>query len=79
MKLAELRKGEHALIRHIDADNDLRNRLHSFGIVPGERLTVKECSLDRKTMKIDIDGTLVALREEEAKKIEVEKSEADAV
>jgi len=74
MKLTELKKGDRALIRTIEADQELRNRLHSFGIVPGEELMVKGCSLGRKTMEIDVDGTLIALRKEEAEKIGVERS-----
>jgi Fe2+ transport system protein FeoA len=73
MKLNQLKKGDRALIRRIDADAELRNRLHSFGIVPGEELTVKGCSLGRKTMEIDVDGTLIALRRDEAAKIGVER------
>jgi Fe2+ transport system protein FeoA len=71
--LNQLKKGDRALIRRIDADPELRNRLHSFGIVPGEELTVKGCSLGRKTIEIDVDGTLIALRREEAVKIQVER------
>jgi len=73
VKLTELKKGERALIRRVDADPELRSRLHSFGVIPGEELTLKGCSLGRKTMEIEIDGTLIALRREEAEKIQVEK------
>ncbi len=74
MRLTELRKGDRGTILRIQADPELRNRLHSFGIIPGEELEVKGCSLARQTMEIDVDGTLIALRKEEAEKIEVEKS-----
>ena len=73
MQLTELKKGDHGKILRIQADPELRNRLHSFGIIPGEELEVKGCSLARQTMEIDMDGTLIALRKEEAEKIEVEK------
>lgn len=73
MTLSQLKKGDRALIRRVVAEPELRTRLHSFGIVPGEELTVKGCSLGRKTMEIDVDGTLLALRREEAEKIEVER------
>jgi ferrous iron transport protein A len=71
--LAEMRKGEKGVIRSIDADSELRNRLHSFGIIPGETLEVKECSLAKKTMNIEVEGTQIALRDEEAEKISVKK------
>ena len=76
MQLTELRKGDRGTILRIQADPELRNRLHSFGIIPGEELEVKGCSLARQTMEIDVDGTLIALRKEEAEKIEVEKETA---
>jgi len=76
MQLAELKKGDRGTILRIQADPELRNRLHSFGIIPGEDLEVKGCSLARQTMEIDVDGTLIALRKEEAEKIEVEKETA---
>jgi len=75
MRLTELRKGDRGTIIRIQADPELRNRLHSFGIIPGEVLEVKGCSLARQTMEIDVDGTLIALRKEEAEKIEVRKEE----
>jgi len=71
--LDQLKKGDTARIRRVEADPELRNRLHSFGIVPGEELKVKGCSLGRRTMEIDVDGTLIALRREEASKISVER------
>jgi ferrous iron transport protein A len=78
MLLTELYKGDRAMIRRIQADPELRQRLHSFGVIPGEMLEVKGCSLARQTMEIDVDGTLIALRKEEAEKIEVEKEAVSA-
>ncbi len=72
MVLTELKKGDRAQIKKINADPELKHRLHSFGIIPGEELEVKGCSLARQTMEIEVDGTLFALRKEEAEKIEVE-------
>jgi len=73
MKLTELTKGEHAKIVKIHADKALKDRLNSFGIMRGEELTVKGCSLAKQTMEIEVGSTLIALRKEEAEKIEVEK------
>ncbi len=72
MKLSEMKKGEKALIKDITADTELKNRLLSFGIGRGEELEVKGCSLAKQTIEIDIDGTLIALRKEEADRIQVE-------
>ena len=72
MKLSEMKKGQRGIIKDITADMEFKNRLLSFGIGKGEELEVKGCSLAKQTMEIDIDGTLIALRKEEADRIEVE-------
>jgi len=74
MLLTKLTKGDHAIITHIEADALFKRRLGSFGIVKGEKLMVKGCSLAKKTIEIEIEGTLIALRESEAQKITVTKN-----
>jgi len=73
MKLSELTKGNRARIIKINADKALKDRLTSFGVMRGEELLVKGCSLAKQTMEIKVGSTLIALRAEEADKIEVEK------
>ncbi|MBD3791252.1 MAG: ferrous iron transport protein A [Campylobacterales bacterium] len=73
MILTELKKGQSATIIKVDAPQALKDRLKSMGVCKGELLTVRGCSLAKQTMEIEIEGTLVALRAEEAQKIEVEK------
>jgi len=73
MKLIELTKGNRAEIVKIHADKALKDRLTSFGIMRGEELLVKGCSLAKQTMEIKVGSTLIALRADEADKIEVEK------
>ncbi len=73
MKLTELTKGEKAEIIKIDAEKALRDRLTSFGVMRGEELLVKGCSLAKQTMEIEVGSTLIALRKDEAEKIEIEK------
>jgi ferrous iron transport protein A len=73
MKLTELTKGDKAKIIKIHADKPLKERLSSFGVMRGEELTVKGCSLAKQTMEIEVGSTLIALRKDEAEKIEVEK------
>jgi ferrous iron transport protein A len=74
MKLIELIKGERAEIIKINADKALRDRFSSFGVMRGEELLVKGCSLAKQTMEIEVGSTLIALRADEAEKIEVEKT-----
>ena len=71
MNLAELSKGNRAEILKITADKALRDRFHSFGVMKGEELTVKGCSLAKQTIEIEVGSTLIALRRDEAAKIEV--------
>ncbi len=75
MVLSDLVKNERAIIVRINADRALKDRLLSFGVIKGEELKVKGCSIGKQTMEIDVSGTLLALRKEEADKIEVEKIE----
>ena len=47
----------------------------SFGIMRGETLFIKGCSIAKQTMEIEVGSTLIALRADEAGKIEVEQIE----
>jgi len=71
MLLVELKKGQKGVITKIDANMELKRRFHSMGIVVGETITLKECSIGCKTLEIEVANTLIALREDEAKKIEI--------
>jgi len=73
MKLTELRKGDRAEIVRVAAEKALKDRLSSFGVMRGEQLMVKGCSLAKQTMEIEVGATLIAVRADEAAKIEVEK------
>lgn len=72
MVLSELHKGDTAEIVKLKADKALRDRFASFGILPGEQVVIHECSLARQTIEIEVGTTTIALRKEEADKIEVE-------
>ena len=73
MNLTELSKGNKAQIIKIHADKALKDRLNSFGVMRGEELLVKGCSLGKQTIEIEVGATLIALRKDEAQKIEVEQ------
>ena len=73
MKLSDLHKGDSALIKKIETNEDLKTRLASFGVVRGSELSIEACSVGKKTMEILVDGTLIGLRGDEAKQIEVEQ------
>jgi len=73
MKLSDLKKGDRALIKKIDTEEALKRRLASFGVVRGSELSIEACSMGKQTMEILVDETLIGLRGNEAKQIEVEK------
>ena len=72
MVLSDLRKGDKAEIIKIHADKALKDRLTSFGVMRGENLFVKGCSIAKQTMEIEVGSTLIAVRADEAGKIEIE-------
>jgi Fe2+ transport system protein FeoA len=73
LKLSDLKKGDRAIIKRIDADESLKKRLASFGVGKGSELIVETCSIGKKTFEIIVDGTMIAIRGGEAKRVEVEK------
>ncbi|HEY9190119.1 MAG TPA: FeoA family protein [Sulfurovum sp.] len=75
MVLSELHKGDKAEIVKVHADKALKERLTSFGVMRGETLFVKGCSIAKQTMEIEVGATLIALRADEAGKIEVRQIE----
>jgi len=72
MELSQLNKGDRARIIKLQADKALRDRFASFGVLPGEEVVVRECSLAKQTIEIDVGSTTIALRKEEADRILVE-------
>jgi len=73
MLLSELDRGDRAEIVGISAEKALRDRFASFGIIRGEELMINEYSIAKQTMGISVGYTSIALRAEEAEKIEVKK------
>jgi len=74
MRLNELNMGDSGIIKKIYAKEPLKSKLLSMGFARGERVKVLKHTLAKNTFDIDINGINVALRDEEAREIEVEKS-----
>ncbi len=72
MSLDELQKGDMAIVKDIKSDSELKHRLYSFGLIRGVKILVKEFSIKKKTIEVEVNRSRVALRLDEAKKIEVE-------
>ncbi len=62
MRLSDLKRGDRAIIRRIDAEESLRRRLASFGVGRGAKLVVETYSIGRKTYEIIVDGTHDSLK-----------------
>lgn len=71
MTLDKLDIKQSAKIVAIQCDNILKNRLYSFGIVKGAIVSVEEFTLAKSTIEIKINQSKIALRVNEASKIEV--------
>lgn len=69
--LDRLSVNESAVIASIEASPDLKERFFSFGVRRGATLKVKAFSLAGSTIEIEVGGTMIALRNEEAKSIKV--------
>ncbi len=63
--------GAVAVIVSIAASEELKQRFFSFGMRRGSQLCVKALSANKATLEIEVGGTLIALRREEANTIEV--------
>jgi ferrous iron transport protein A len=77
MNLSELQKGECGIITKVTAEQVLKSRLNSFGITKGARIYVIEQTMSKNTIEIRLHSTKIALRINEAKTIEVERTECE--
>ena len=75
MKLSELKVKQTAQIVSVDCDSMLKNRLYSFGITKGAIIKVEEITLTKSTIEIKINQSKIALRMNEASKIEVKDAQ----
>ena len=75
MRLNELEMGESGIIKKVLAKEPLKSRLLSMGFAKGERVKVLKHTLAKNTYEVEVNNIPIALREEEAREIEVEKNE----
>ncbi len=73
LKLSELKSGEKAIIRRVNATGAMMQKLLNMGIVKGEQVEVVEVAPFSSPIECKINGVNVSLRSEEADKILVEK------
>jgi len=73
MKVNELKIGDVGIIKKITATEPFKSRLFSLGIVKGEKLKLLNHTATKNTFEIEVNKSKIALRDEEAKMIIVEK------
>jgi ferrous iron transport protein A len=72
MDVTELSIGQSAKVKKIKADSVLKQRLISFGVIKGADIKLLATAPAKSTVEIEVGKMKIALRKEEAKKIEVE-------
>ncbi len=75
MKLSQMRIGQSAVITKVRAQEPIKGRLFAMGIAKGNRIKLLDHTLKKETFEVDVEGTRVALRKEEADAIEVESDD----
>ena len=71
--LADLATNEKAVVLKVKAEGELKQRLASFGLRKNSSIKIKALSMTKSTIEVEVGTGMIALRFEEAKKIEVEK------
>jgi len=67
----KLKVGETAWVQHLDAEKGMRRRLLDLGLVPGTKIEViRKSPLGDPTLYL-IRGAMIALRQEEARLVNV--------
>ena len=69
--LVDLRRGEQAILDHIDLPHDDARRLMELGFLPGARVTVGRSAPGGDPRVFQVDGSEIALRSETAVRLTV--------
>ena len=70
-RVSELSIGQEAVVDKVLAKEPVKGRLQSMGILKGAKIKVLAHTLAKETWDVVVNGTKVALREEEANDIVV--------
>ena len=71
MKLNELKINKTGKIFEINCENDIKRRLLDLGMIIGTKITPVLISPSGDPKAFDIRGTLIAIREEDTKLIDI--------
>lgn len=73
--ILELRKGERARIDTVGGGGSIRQRLLDMGLLPNEELRLERVAPSGNPIWIELNGTHLALRKEEAAVVLVESDD----
>ncbi len=73
MTLDNAKKGHRYKILKLNSTVELKKRFNAFGIARNNEVTIKEFAIAKKTIEVEVERSLVGIRLEEAKTIEVEE------
>lgn len=71
LALDQVRKGLWTCVTSVDTSIQLRGRLRDFGLVPGTRVRCRYTSPAGDVLAIELRGSVVALRKQDAHRIRV--------
>lgn len=73
--LVDLRKGEEAVLDHLDLPQDDARRLMELGFLPGSRISIGHKAPGGDPIVFRVDGSEIALRRETAARLRVRSIE----
>jgi len=73
MTLDKLAKNQEAIITKLNCNDELKQRFYSFGLIEGATIHIEHCAIGKKTIEVVVDNTAIAIRNEEAQQIIVDK------
>lgn len=78
LPLSDLKSGQSATIAGFDDKSPLMMRFRELGILPGVQLTVLRRAPMGDPIQIDVGGSLLSVRKEEARHVQVKLNSNDA-
>lgn len=76
--LADLAPGQSGIVARLEVEGEQRRRLMDLGIVPGTSVTAELVSPLRDPIAYRIRGALIALRDDQARRVVLETTDEQA-
>lgn len=71
MTIADLIKGQTAIIEYVDESHPSAHRIIEFGFTPGQEIEIINKALFSDPIEVSLRGVLIAIRKSDAKCIKV--------